>query len=223
MSQIYIVIPAKNEAERIGQVIHRTLLQGFDQIIVVDDGSSDNTAQVAGEFGAIVLSHAINLGAGAATQTGIEFALNQGADLIVTMDGDSQHFPEDIPKIVAFLEKEQVDVVIGSRFLSVNPEIPAMRRIYNRLGNWLTRLITGTYTSDSQSGMKAFRAEFARKIDFHFNGYEFCTEFIYLIGHHKATFAEVPINVHYNKETLRKGQSLGNGIKMALRFLKHFM
>ena len=87
----------------------------------------------------------------------------------------------------------------------------------------LTALITGILISDSQSGMKAFRAGFAKKINFSFNGYEFCTEFIYFLRHYHATYREVPINVRYNRETLEKGQSFGNGVKMALRFFKHFM
>jgi glycosyltransferase involved in cell wall biosynthesis len=223
MSTVYIVIPAKNEASRIGKVIYHTRLQGYDNIVVVNDGSSDATSQVALNFGATVLSHQINLGAGAATQTGIEYALEQGADIIVTIDGDDQHFPEDIPRLVQALEEEQVDVVIGSRFLQENEEIPAIRRFYNKIGNLLTALITGVLISDSQSGMKAFRSGFARNIAFSFNGYEFCTEFIYFLRHHHASYREVPIGVRYNRETLEKGQSFGNGVKMALRFFKHFM
>ena len=223
MANIYVVIPAKDEANRIGQVIHQTILQGYEQIIVVDDGSTDHTASLAQDYGATVLSHPINLGAGAATQTGVEFALDQGADIIVTLDGDNQHFPEDIPKLITALQEKAVDVVIGSRFLHRNDEIPSVRRLYNKIGNIITTLITGAIISDSQSGMKAFSADFARKIDFHFNGYEFCTEFIYLIRHHKASFTEVPINVRYSEETLEKGQSLANGIKMAYRFFKHFI
>lgn len=223
MANIYVVIPAKDEANRIGQVIHQTILQGYEQVIVVDDGSTDHTASLAQDYGATVLSHPINLGAGAATQTGVEFALAQGADIIVTLDGDNQHFPEDIPKLITALQEKAVDVVIGSRFLHRNDDIPPIRRLYNKIGNIITTLITGAIISDSQSGMKAFSADFARKIDFHFNGYEFCTEFIYLIRHHKASFAEVPINVRYSEETLEKGQSLGNGIKMAYRFFKHFI
>lgn len=223
MTNIYIVIPAKNEGKRISQVIHQTKLLGFDNIVVVNDGSTDNTSEIACQYGATVLTHPINLGAGAATQTGVEYALERGAEIIVTMDGDNQHFPEDISKLVNALEEKEVDVVIGSRFLTFNDAIPPVRRFYNKIGNLLTTLITGARISDSQSGMKAFRAEFARKIHFHFNGYEFCTEFIHLIRHHEASFAEVPINVRYSDETLQKGQSLGNGIKMAYRFFKHFM
>lgn len=223
MVNIFIVIPAKNEAARIGQVIYRTVLQGYDNVIVVDDGSTDDTVRVARQYGATVLSHPINLGAGAATQTGVEFALQEGAELIVTIDGDNQHYPEDISRLIEVLLEKNVDVVIGSRFLSENEEIPYLRRFYNKIGNLLTTLITGTFISDSQSGMKAFRADFARKIHFHFNGYEFCTEFIFLIRRHQATFAEVPIRVRYNAETLQKGQSLSNGIKMAYRFFRHFI
>lgn len=223
MQQIYIVIPAKNEADRIGQVIRQTALQGYDHIIVVDDGSTDTTAQVALHYGATVLSHPINLGAGAATQTGLEFALEQGADIIVTLDGDNQHFPEDIPRLVAALEEQSVEVVIGSRFLQENEQIPPLRRFYNKIGNWITAIITGALISDSQSGMKAFRSSFAKKINLQFNGYEFCTEFIYLVRHHNASYTEIPINVRYNQDTLKKGQSLGNGIKMAFRFFKRFI
>lgn len=221
-SNVYVIIPALNEASRIGKVIYATRLQGFDNIIVVDDGSSDNTSKTAVNFGATVLYHQINLGPGAATQTGIEYALEQGADIIVTIDADHQHFPEDIPRLLDTLHKESVDVVIGSRFLQDN-DIPSVRRFYNRIGNWLTALITGIFISDSQSGMKAFRAGFARKIAFNFNGYEFCTEFIFFLRRFHASYREVPINVRYSKETLEKGQSFGNGVKMALRFFKHFM
>lgn len=221
---IYVVIPAKDEASRIGQVLEGLQAQGLDRMVVVDDGSGDHTGQVAQQYGAEVVRHLVNLGAGAATKTGIEYALSRGADIIVTIDGDGQHYPEDAPVLLKALQEKAVDVVIGSRFLKKKDQlyIPRHRRLLNYLGNALTAIITGVFVSDSQSGYKAFRASFARQLDFQFKGYEFCTEFIHLMRHHGATFEEVPIRVRYSAETMAKGQSWRNGFHMLLRFIRKF-
>jgi len=221
--QVYIVIPAKDEGTRIEQVVRGVLEQGYDNIIVVNDGSQDHTGRQAKMAGADVVSHMVNLGAGAATKTGIECALEKGADYIVTLDGDGQHYPEDIPRLLEVLMAQDLDVVLGSRFKHPDNAIPRSRLILNRLGNALTALITGLWVSDSQSGMKAFRAEFGKKLDFQFSGYEFCTEFIHLVRHHRATYEEVPIRVHYSEETMTKGQSVRNGFQMVLKFIREFV
>lgn len=221
--EVYIIVPAKNEAFRIGNVLFDIKSQGFDNIIVVDDGSDDRTGAVARSFGATVLTHLTNLGAGAATQTGIEYALDCGADMIVTIDGDEQHFATDIPKLINALETRPIEVAIGSRFLEKNGSIPAQRIFYNRVGNIVTRLITGIRVTDSQSGLKAMHANFARKVKFRFDGYEFCTEFIYLLRKHRVKYDEVPIGVRYTSETLGKGQSLLNGFRMLFRLLTHYV
>lgn len=219
---VFIVIPAKDEAPRIAKVIRDTIYHGYPNIIVVNDGSSDGTDQVATEAGAEVVSHIINLGAGAATQTGIEYAVERGADVIVTMDADSQHYPSDIDALVNALVNDNVDVVIGSRFLNNDNEIPQHRRVYNKIGNLLTGILFGLFVTDSQSGMKAFTSDFAQRAELKFNGYEFCTEFIRIISEQKASYKEVPIQVLYTAETLAKGQSLQNGFKMAGNLLRHF-
>ncbi|MEL7020945.1 MAG: glycosyltransferase family 2 protein [Bacteroidota bacterium] len=219
---VYIVIPAKDEATRIGKVIRNAFHFGYSNIIVVNDGSSDDTRQVSENAGATVLNHAINLGAGAATQTGIEYAVEQGAEIIVTMDADNQHYPSDIDRLVNTVINEKVDVVIGSRFLNEENYIPKHRVIYNKIGNWITGAMFGLFVSDSQSGMKAFTADFARRSELRFNGYEFCTEFIRLMSENKASYREVPIKVLYTEETLAKGQSLQNGVKMAVNLLRYF-
>lgn len=220
---VYIVIPAKDEGSRIDRVVSGVREQGYEHIIVVDDGSQDQTGHKAKAAGAEVVSHLVNLGAGAATKTGIECALENGADYIVTLDGDGQHYPEDIPHLLEKLMEGNLDVVLGSRFKHPDNKIPRSRLILNRLGNALTALITGLWVSDSQSGMKAFRAEFGQKLDFQFSGYEFCTEFIHLIRHHRATFREIPIRVHYSEETMTKGQSVRNGFQMVLKFIREFV
>lgn len=214
-----MIIPAKDEATRIGPVIQQTFLQGYTKVVVVDDGSEDDTAKVARSLGATVLRHPINLGVGAATQTGIDYALSKGAKILVTIDGDHQHFPSDIPNLVKRLKAQKADLVIGSRFISSTHLVPWWRRIYNLIGNFITFLIAGKFVSDSQSGMKAFTAEFAQKGRLKFNGFEFCTEIIRNASHQKAKVVEIPIQVQYSEETLKKGQSFFSGVMMLVRLI----
>ncbi|NRB62546.1 MAG: glycosyltransferase family 2 protein [Saprospiraceae bacterium] len=219
---VYIIIPAKDEDTRIGQVVDSILDLGYSNVIVVDDGSSDQTRSTVQLKGVTVVSHAVNLGVGAATKTGIEVALEKGAQYLVTMDGDGQHFADDIPALVSTLVSAHVDCVLGSRFKMKGHAIPKARIFMNQIGNIITALITGLWVSDSQSGMKAFTADFGRKLDFQFSGYEFCTEFIHFLRQHKASFKEVPIKVHYSSETMKKGQSFKNGFRMLIKFIRGF-
>lgn len=220
--KIYIVVPAKNEGERVAIVVQSILSEGFSNIIVVDDGSDDNTSEYAKSAGAKVIRHLVNLGAGAATQTGIEYALTKGATTIVTMDGDSQHFASDIPKLVDHLYNQDLDLVIGSRFLDPVNQIPLDRIIINKLANIFSGIITGLFVTDSQSGMKAIHANLAAKMHFTFDGYEFCTEILKITHQEKARFGEVPIQVQYAEELQGKGQSWKNIGKMVFRLLKYF-
>ncbi len=219
-SNLYIVIPAKDEAPRIGQVLDHIRELGYGNVVVVDDGSRDETGDIAARYGVTVLRHRLNLGAGAATQTGIEYALRQGAETIVTLDGDHQHLPSDIEHLVSALAENKADIVLGSRFFGNNTDIPAHRVIYNKIGNWITYIFTGMWVSDSQSGMKAIHASFAGKAAIQRNGFEFCIEIIKNIKLHKAKWCEVPISVVYTKETLAKGQGFFSGLKMVVRMVK---
>lgn len=220
--KIFVVIPAKDEAGRIAPVIQKCRELGYEHIVVVDDGSQDNTREVASREGAKVVQHIINLGAGAATQTGIAYALQEGADLLVTLDADHQHFPEDIPRLIERLNNSHAEIVIGSRFLHAENEIPLSRIWFNRIGNWINFLITGLWVTDSQSGMKAFTAEFARSVEIRMDGFEFCIELIRYASHHKFHLEEVPIRVQYTPDTLSKGQNFFSGLRMLARLRKYF-
>jgi len=217
---VYIVLPAKDEGPRIGRVIQKIIDLGFPLVVVVNDGSSDNTAAIAQQAGAMVVSHPINLGPGAATQTGITYALEKGAEVIVTLDADAQHSPTDIERLVQVLQEEHLDVVIGSRFIQHQDGIPFTRRVFNRVANLFSLLYTGVAMSDSQSGFKVIHRRFAKKLNLSFNGFEFCTEFVSLLKRHSVKYKEEPIHVSYSKETLQKGQSLLNGVRMVLAFLR---
>lgn len=220
LSKVFIVIPAKDEGKRIGKVLSHIRELGYGNIIVVDDGSEDDTRMVAERYDAIVLTHLLNMGAGAATQTGIQYALKQGAEVIVTLDGDHQHLPSDIALLVKTLREKEVDVVIGSRFLGNNPHIPWIRILYNKVGNIVTLFFAGLLVSDSQSGMKALSAGFARKAVIQRNGFEFCTEIIKNMRVHRASWCEVPISVNYTRDTMAKGQNFWSGVTMVFRLWK---
>ncbi len=222
-NDVYIIIPAKDEGTRIGKVISKIQAEGFHNIVVVNDGSSDDTKLVATNLGATVLTHYVCLGAGAATQTGMDYAMRQNAKIVVTIDGDDQHCPTDIKALVQKMRKEQLDVVIGSRFLNKENEVPFVRIIFNKIGNVLTGLLTGLFVTDSQSGFKAMHTRFVRKAKINLNGYEFCTEIINLIKLNKASYAEVPIKVTYTKESREKGQNFFNGVKMVGTLIKHLV
>jgi len=220
---IYIVIPAKDEATRIGLVLEKIKSEGYNNIIVVNDGSSDGTAQVSRSFGATVLTHLVNLGPGAATQTGMDYAIRKGAKVVVTLDADNQHCPTDIKRLLNEMEQEKVDVVIGSRFLNEGNDVPQIRVILNKVGNYVTAFFTGLLVTDSQSGFKAMSTDFLKKSRISLSGFEFCTEIISMIKREKVTYSEVPIKVRYTKESMEKGQSFGNGFKMIGTFIRHFL
>ena len=216
----YIVIPAYNEATRLPGVLKRVSHLGYEHIVVVDDGSDDKTTEVARDHHVIVVRHPINLGVGAATQTGINYALNQGAKYIVTLDGDHQHLPDDIEHLLAAIKKHDADLVIGSRFLKKDNEIPISRVFYNKIANVITYIIAGVSVTDSQSGMKVFSRRYAQANELNCNGFEFCVEMIRNAARTDHVVMEIPISVKYTHDTMQKGQSLFNGIKMIGRLIQ---
>ena len=220
--KVFIVIPAKDEGKRIGEVIKETQSHGYHNIVVVDDGSTDNTSEVARDLNAYVLKHIVNLGPGAATQTGITYTLKSGADIIVTIDADTQHYPDDIDALIAPLLNSEYDLVIGSRFLQRDNRIPFIRVVYNKIANVVTFLVTGTRLTDSQTGMKAFSKEFIGDSELKYNGFEFCIEIIRFIGLNRSRYIEVPIKVKYSKETMEKGQNFNSGLKMIAKLIRGF-
>jgi len=171
LSSVTVVIPALNEGKRILGVIKELVDLGFKKIIVVDDGSSDNTKEILKPIEEVVLiDHIINLGAGASTRTGIDYALKSGAEIIAMIDADHQHHPKDLIPLLDELNSKNLDMVIGSRFLQKN-EIPKIRLLYNFVGNLISFAKTGIYLTDSQSGMKVINKRFADELSIDYNGF----------------------------------------------------
>lgn len=216
MKNVVAVIPAYNEGTRIGAVV-KAVSAYVPQVIVVDDGSRDDTADRAREAGARVVRHIDNSGAGAATMTGIEAARRLGAEIVITLDADEQHDPQDIPALLAPIGKG-VDIVFANRFGQKN-RIPFIRRVFNGLGNIVTLLATGRWVADSQCGYKAFGPRAVKQINLRMSGFEFCTEIVRETVHHKWKIAQVPVKVVYSEYTLAKGQSFANGVRTAFKIL----
>ena len=221
-SEVYVVIPAKNEDKYISDLINQIKELGFKRIVLVNDSSTDDTKKLAEEYlDVVVLDHVINLGPGAATQTGIAYSVTQDASMIMTIDADLQHNPKDLLRLAAHLEKQDCDLVIGSRFLK-NNDIPQSRVFYNQIANVVSFFLTGKMLTDSQSGLKAISGRLAKSMDLNYDGFEFCMEIIKHAKYSKARIDEIPVDVRYSPETTKKGQNLKSGINMISRLLSPF-
>lgn len=208
---IIAVIPAHNEETSIRDVVSKAR-EYTDQVITVDDCSTDNTCKHAKEAGAIVLKHVVNRGVGASTSTGIQAALKLGADIIVTLDADGQHLPKDIPNIIKPILENDADIVIGSRFKGDTQEMPLTKKIGNVLLNKITYLLYKINMTDTQSGFKAFNRDAANLIDITIDRYGFCSEVIGEIKKKKLRCVEIPIpTIYINKN---KGTTMYDGFKI---------
>jgi glycosyltransferase involved in cell wall biosynthesis len=195
---ITVVLPAYNEEVAIGSIVLLTCKYA-DNVIVVDDGSSDRTADVARKAGAEVIVHEVNKGKGRALKTGFTAAVALGADIIVTMDSDGQHNPADIPKLVEPILKGEADMVNGSRYLNgLGKNTPAYRRVGQTILDEVTNLNSGLHITDSQSGFRAFAASTKGVFRFTAKGMAIESEMLADAGRHGLRITEVEISVRYD-------------------------
>ncbi|MBD3209159.1 glycosyltransferase family 2 protein [Candidatus Woesearchaeota archaeon] len=216
---IAIVIAAYNEQGSVGKVVKNLHKHNYQHIIVVDDGSKDKTSEEATEAGAIVLRHIINRGQGAALQTGISYALKQGANIIITFDADGQHKAKDIPKFIKPIEKGEADVCLGSRFLKNTNNAPFMRRVILKGGALSLRIFYGLKLTDSHNGFRALSRKAANKIKIKSDGMEHASEIIEQIADNKLKYKEIPNTITYSDETLAKGQGNSNAINIMTKMI----
>jgi glycosyltransferase involved in cell wall biosynthesis len=220
MPQRIIVIPAYNEERTIADVV-RGAVKFADRVIVVDDGSRDESAKLAKEAGAVVVRHAVNRGVGAALGTGIEAAIRLDADLVVTMDADGQHLAEDAGKVFERLAQGDVEFVIGSRLKKgAQPgNMPFHRVIFNTVGNILTFFLFGVWVTDSQSGLRGLSRKATHTIELRTNGMESLSEFLKEMKDKRWRMAEVPIKAIYTDYSMSKGQNFFVGVKVAIKLI----
>jgi len=217
--KIIAAIPCFNEERCIGSVVLKTK-KFVSSVVVIDDGSSDASAEIAGEAGAVVYQHGQNRGYGAAVRSALSKGRDLGADVLVILDGDGQHDPKDIPKLVKPLIDREADIVVGSRFLGGGGKAPFYRRIGQRVLNSVTNLGSGQKISDSQSGFRAYSAKALKELNLAENGMSVSSEMQFAIRKSGLRVAEVPIDVSYIDKTKRS--PVGHGISVLSRVLVLF-
>lgn len=218
MKNPYIVIPAFNEEKRLGQVISGLREAGYENIIVVDDGSTDRTAEIAEKNGVVVLRHVINRGQGAALATGIAHALDMGAEQIVTFDADGQHQPSDIKPMLKKLA-QGYDIVLGSRFLTTASNTPFWRKLFLKGGALAFRVFYGVKLTDSHNGLRAMSRRAAEKIQITCDDMAHASEIVEEIARHKLRYVEVPVTIKYTDYSLSKGQRTLNSFRILFKML----
>ena len=221
MKNVFVVIPAFNEARVIVDVVREVQAAGDYNIIVVDDGSKDQTCEQAASCpGVVALCHKINRGKGAATKTGIVAANKLGADIVVTIDGDGQHDPLDIEELIRPIIDGECEVVLGVR-RKKKGEMPFLKIIANKIGNTVTWFFYGIHVSDSQSGFRAYSRYAAAIIDTKADKYEYDSKVIREINNNRLSYREVPIKVRYTEYSMGKTQKQGfvNGLRTLVRMI----
>lgn len=208
--KIFCIIPALNEEKTVGEVI-KNIRPLADTVVLVDDGSTDATAQIASREGAVVLSHPINRGQGAALETGNQYALQDGADIIFHFDADGQFSLEDVPEILAPLLSGEADAVLGSRFLEKKSDLPWFKeKVIMPIARLVNFLLFGVVLTDPQSGFRALTADSWKKIKIKQNGMAHASEIIAKIFKNKLRVCEIPIIVQYNEF----GQKFSGGVRV---------
>lgn len=212
---IWVVVPAFNEAAIIARIVGELTERGY-AVVVIDDGSRDGTGLAALAAGAALVTHPFNLGQGAALQTGIQFALKQDADYIVTFDGDGQHRVSDVDALIEALLAQNVDFALGSRFLGAAVDMPASRRLLLKAATWFTRMTTGLRISDTHNGLRAMTRRGAGKIKLQQNRMAHASEILHAIAGCGLRYVEVPVTIDYSAYSLAKGQRLADSLRILL-------
>jgi glycosyltransferase involved in cell wall biosynthesis len=208
---IWIIIAAFNEAAVIGPIVSDLTRRNY-RVILVDDGSHDATGPIALSAGATVLTHPINLGQGAALQTGIKFALQGGASYVVTFDADGQHQPSDITRLIGALIETDAAYALGSRFLGSSRGMPHGRRLLLQAAIWLTRVMTGLRLTDTHNGLRAMTREGASRISLRQNRMAHASELLEQIAASGLQHIEVPVTIDYTRYSLAKGQRFSDSL-----------
>lgn len=216
--QLWVICAAYNEAAMIGRVVSELRRAGY-RTIVVDDGSADATGPIAAAAGAHVVTHPLNLGQGAALQTGMGYALSRGAEVLVTFDADGQHRVADIRRLVEALARERADFALGSRFLGEAQDLPPLRRLILRAATVFTRLTTGLRLTDSHNGLRALTRRGAAAIRLRQNRMAHASEILAEIARSRLPYVEVPVSIEYTAYSLAKGQRLSDSVLILLDLL----
>lgn len=216
---VWLVIPLYNEAGVIGDVV-TDARKVFDNVICVDDGSSDNGGALAHAAGAHLVTHPINLGQGAALQTGFEYALRQpGMQWVVTFDADGQHQTCDVLDMLELARADGLDAVFGSRFLDDRTEAGALKKLVLRLAVAYTNATTNTRLTDAHNGLRLMSRGVVQRLNLTQNRMAHASELVAQIGTMDIRYAESPVHILYTDYSKAKGQSLWNSINILVELM----
>ena len=212
----WLVVPCYNEGPVIGDVL-RHALQTFPNIVAVNDGSADNSATEIHAAGAHLVNHPVNLGQGAAIQTGVEYARAQpGAKYFVTFDADGQHQVKDVVRMVERLRTEPVDIVVGTRFAdgAATDNVPWLKRVVLKTVVFLSPRNRKLGLTDAHNGLRAFNSLVAHEMNIRMNGMSHASEIVAMMDKQNWRVAEEPVDILYTDYSMSKGQSLVNGVNI---------
>jgi glycosyltransferase involved in cell wall biosynthesis len=213
-SDVWLVVPVYNEATVIADVV-REARKTFPNIVCVDDGSKDASGDEALLGGAHLVRHPVNLGQGAALQTGIEYARAQpGASYFATFDADGQHRVEDVERMVGRLRDEPLDIVVGTRFHGDEGDIPLLKRIVLKTVVFLSPTLRKLKLTDAHNGLRVFNKTVADGMNITLNGMGHASQIVEMIAHKGWRVAEEPVTILYTEYSMAKGQSLINGVNI---------
>jgi len=217
--EVWLVVPLYNEARVIGDVV-RTARVVFPHIVCIDDGSTDNGAAEAAAAGAVVVRHPVNLGQGAALQTGFEYALSMpGMRWVVTFDADGQHQVQDVVAMLDKARSEGLDVVFGSRFLDERTQAGPLKRVVLQLAVAYTNLTTRTRLTDAHNGLRVISRPVVERIDITQNRMAHASELVAQIGAMDVRYGESPVHILYTDYSRSKGQSLWNAVNILVELI----
>lgn len=211
---VWVVVPLFNEAAVIAGVV-RALRASFPNVLCVDDGSEDESGRRAREAGAQVVTHPINLGQGAALQTGFEFALlDPRASWVITFDADGQHRVQDADALLSHARRHDLGAVFGSRFMGVNSDLDLLKRLVLKTAVGYTNLSTGTKLSDAHNGLRVLRRDVVHQVDLTQNRMAHASQLVSQVGRSGVPYGEHPVEVLYTEYSRAKGQSMWNAVNI---------
>jgi glycosyltransferase involved in cell wall biosynthesis len=217
-NDMWFILAAFNEEKRITKTIKDLKKEGYNNLVVIDDGSEDNTYELAKKEKVHVLKHPVNRGQGAALRSGIEYALRKKAKYIIHFDADGQHRVQDIPAMIKPVLEGKAEIALGSRYLDKNKKtkMPIHRTFYLKGGLWFTKLMTGLKLTDTHNGFRAMTAKAARELKITQDEMEHASEILELIARKKVKYKEVPVIITYNEEVMENST---NSFKMGVQII----
>lgn len=215
----FLIVPLYNEAAVVEDVL-KNMKTKFANIVCVDDGSKDDSAAIATRCGVMVVRHPINMGQGAAIQTGIEYALQyDDAKYFVTIDSDGQHSIEEAQEMLNYLKKNNLDIVLGSRFKGQAKNISLTKKIFLWTAAKFTRLTTRVNISDAHNGLRVFNRNFAENLNIQLHDFSHASEIIHRIGEGNYKYSEYPVTITYTDYSKAKGQPMLNSVNILFDLL----